>query len=338
MKIAFLNIYQGKVERGAETFVSELSKKLTINHEVKIFSSYQNMKKRWSFLWRFYIDPYGFQTFCSTLKFLPLIWREKFDVVIPLNGGWQPALVRLTTWLYGGKMVISGQSGIGWDDRNNLWCFPDTFVALSSYAKSWAGRANPFVKSVYIPNGVNLNKFSSKGKIYKTNLQKPIMLCNAALIHSKRIDLVIKAVAGVNASLLLVGDGELKKEIFDLGKKLLGKRFNLIKIPYEKVDNVYRACDLFTIASMSYYSFEIVLVEAMATGLAVVANNDAIREEIVGEAGILINPENTEEYAKALDTALNKHWGVRPRKQAGKFNWDNVALSYEKLFKVLTSK
>ena len=50
--------------------------------------------------------------------------NEKYDVVVPLNGGWQPALLRIITWVYGGKVVISGQAGMGWDDRNNLWCFP----------------------------------------------------------------------------------------------------------------------------------------------------------------------------------------------------------------------
>ncbi len=49
-------------------------------------------------------------------------------MVIPVNGGWMPAILRIVTWLYGGKLVISGQSGIGWDDRNNLWCFPDVLL------------------------------------------------------------------------------------------------------------------------------------------------------------------------------------------------------------------
>ena len=152
MKIAFLNISQGKVERGSETFVMELSEGLGRSHDVKVISGRAELPTRWPGIWRLYIDPNGFGAAMFTLKNILMIFKEKYDVVIPLNSGWQPALIRLTTWLYGGKMVISGQSGIGWDDRNNLWCFPNTFVAISTYARNWAKRVNPLVKSVYIPN------------------------------------------------------------------------------------------------------------------------------------------------------------------------------------------
>src|SRR3990172_10808564 len=132
MKIAFLNIYQDKVDRGAETFVFEVSFRLSKNHQVKVFSGGKNQQGRWPIIWRTFLDPRGIQGFFWTLKLLPQIWKEKFDIVVPINGGWQPAFIRLITWLYGGKMVVSGQSGMGWDDRNNLWSFPDVFVALTS--------------------------------------------------------------------------------------------------------------------------------------------------------------------------------------------------------------
>ena len=57
---------------------------------------------------------------------------KKYDIVIPVDGGWEPAFIRIATWIYGGKMVISGQSGKGWDDRNNLWSFPNVFISISS--------------------------------------------------------------------------------------------------------------------------------------------------------------------------------------------------------------
>ena len=39
MKIAFLNMYNGLVDRGAETFVKEVAQKLAIRHEVVVFQS-----------------------------------------------------------------------------------------------------------------------------------------------------------------------------------------------------------------------------------------------------------------------------------------------------------
>lgn len=334
MKIIFLNIYQGWVNRGAETFIAQLSKRLAVTSSVKIISGKKKITtKRWPILWRLFLDPQGVQICLFTLKNLPLLWREKPDIVIPVNGGWMPAIIRIFTWLYGGKMIISGHSGMGWDDRNNLWCFPNAFVALSTGAKLWAKKANPFVKVRYIPNGVDANSFCADGKVIGTKLKKSIILCVGALTKTKRIELTIKAVAKLkDASLLVAGDGDMRDKIKKLGEKLLGNRFELIKLPFEDMPKVYRAADVFTLVSESYYSFENVLVEAMATNLPVVANDDPIRKEIVGDAGILVDPTNTDNYTKTLEKTLKTNWGDLPRKQAEKFSWDIISDKYRKLF------
>ena len=333
MKILFLNIYQNRVARGAERFVYELGLRLKKNHPVDIISSDKLPARRWPFVWRSFLDPQGIQICLFTLKNLPRIWKEKYDIVIPLNGGWQPAWVRLVTWLYGGKVVISGQSGMGWDDRNNLWSFPNAFVALSGKAKRWAKEVNPLVNVSYIPNGVDTTKFKSEGARIETNLKKPIIICQGALTKGKRIDLAIKAVSKLgDTSLLVVGDGELKDEIEKLGNKLLGERFQLIKVPFEEMPKVYRVGDVFTLPSEAYHSFEIAIVEAMASGLPVVVNKDEIRREIVGRAGVLVDPTNIDAYAVALDNALRLKWGKRPQNQARKFDWDKISERYQKLF------
>lgn len=334
MKIAFLNIYQNQVDRGAENFVKELSLRLSKKHEIEIISGNQKYQKRWPILWRFFIDPNGLKILIFTIKNLPKIFKEKYNIVIPLNSGWQVALVRIVTWLYGGKMVISGHSGMGWDDLNNLWSFPDAFVALSSQAQNWAKKKNPFVKNLYIPNGVDLKKFSENIRDFEVKLKKPIILCVAALTKTKRVDLVIKAVSKIkNASLLIVGDGSEKDYLVSLAEELLKGRYQFLKVSYEDIQEVYKASDLFTIASEAYYSFEIVIAEAMASGLGVVVNDDPIRREIVGDAGLFVDPTNTDEYASVLSKALQLDWKEKPRKQAEKFSWDKIAKDYEDLFR-----
>jgi glycosyltransferase involved in cell wall biosynthesis len=280
-----------------------------------------------------FLDAQSLAILKFTLKNFGKVWREKYDIVIPLNGGWQPALMRIITWLRGGKMIIVGESGIGWDDMNNLWCFPDTFVAISTYAKKWAKKINPFCKVVYIPNGVDTKRFTPDGSGLKHNLNKPVILTVAALTKSKRIDLVIKAVAGVeNASLLICGKGEEKDQLQALGKRLLGNRFKIIEQDYDQMPEVYRSANLFTLVSTSVHAFEIVLVEAMASGLPVVANQDPIREEIVGDAGYLVNPTEITKYTEKIQKVLSMNWGDKPHKQAEKFNWDKISTDYENLF------
>lgn len=336
VKIAFLNIYQEMVERGAETYVAELSKRLSKNHTVDIFSAKKLPPRRWPVLWRLFIDSNSLSICLFTLKNLGKIWREKYNVVVTVNGGWQAIILRIVTWLYGGRLVVSGQAGMGWDDRINLWVFPDTFVALSSFAEKWAKGVNPFVKVEYIPNGVDIKKFTKQGGTLKTNLKKPIILSVGALTKSKRLDLAIKAVSKFkNGSLLVVGDGELKDELKNLGKELLGDRFQLIKVPFSDMPKVYRAAEVSTLPSTPFHSFEIVIAEAMATNLPVVANEDPIRREIIGEAGYLVDPIDIEAYAQALEKSINTAWDDKPQNQAKKFDWDKITLSYEKLFKAL---
>ncbi len=351
MKIAFLNIYNGVVNRGAETFVKELASRLANKYEITVFQSgepmgngkYKIVRLPVNWNWnkksgvgtlaaRFFMDYWNRKIFVFAFKAAPKILKEKFDIVVPVNGGWLPAVMRIVTWLYGGKMVISGQSGIGWDDRVNLYSLPNYFIPISSLALEWSKKVNPLVKSVYIPNGVDTNKFKPEGEKISIDLKKPVILCVGALTEAKRIDLVIKAVSKISgASLLIVGRGEEEKSLQSLGERLLKGRFEIMSFPYEKMPEVYRAGDIFTLVSQPYHSFENVLVEAMATNLPVVANNDPIRKEIIRDGGLLVNPDNTEEYANALRSALEINWGNKPQEQAKKFDWDNISREYIKL-------
>jgi glycosyltransferase involved in cell wall biosynthesis len=161
-----------------------------------------------------------------------------------------------------------------------------------------------------------------------------------AATEQKRLDLVIKAVAKLdNVNLLIAsGGGDKIGEIKKMGKETLGERFEMVSVPFEKMPEIYRCADVFTLPSLSSESFGNVLVEAMASGLPVVATDDPIRREIVGNSGIFVDPTNINEYTKALETALKTNWEDKPRRQAEKFSWDEIANKYEELFKKLTKE
>lgn len=309
MRIAILNKYQNKVNRGAETFVYELAKRLSKNHEVDIIAkvNYFNLLK------------------------------GKYKIIIPTNGRCQVLVIRIISALTGAKMIVSGQSGMGWDDRINLYAFPDIFIALSSEALVWAKKVNPFVKSVYIPNGVDLEQFTIKNlKFTNKNRSIKTVLSVGAFTEEKRHELTIKAVAKVpDAKLLVVGGGgDRYGDIKSLGEKVLGKdRFEIASVSHDKMPMIYKNADVLAFPSVPWESFGIVIIEAMASGLPVVATNDPIRKEIVGNAGILVDPADTDSYADAIKTAISKDWNDIPRAQAEKFSWDEIAKKYEDLFK-----
>src|SRR3989338_3801262 len=131
-KIAILSFYSGVVERGAETFAQEIGKRLAKNNKVTVFQAGKVKPQKFKviqvktinakpkspsgFLGKFYLDWQSFKILIFTLKAAPKILLGKFDLVIPLNGGWQTVLVRLITKIIGAKMFVSGQAGIGSDD------------------------------------------------------------------------------------------------------------------------------------------------------------------------------------------------------------------------------
>ncbi len=354
MKIAFLSFYSGLLDRGVEAFVHELSNQLTsLGHKVTVYQTGPPVKgvkyKTVTVSIKVKFSSQGLLAAGINqvkdilagrefaVKSLALVDSDT-QIIIPTNNRWQGILSRLWATQHHAKMIISGHAGPGIDERIALWSFPDVFVPLSSFQRDWAKSANPFLKQlVKIPNGVDTGKFSPQAKPLEVHLPHPIILCVGAMWSwMKRQDLLIKAVSQLPmGSLLLVGEGEGKDQLQKLGDTYLKGRFKIISLPYDQMPKVYTACDLFTYPTSSWEAFGIVLLEAMASGLPVVANDDPIRREIVGDAGLFVDPTDIKAYAQAIEKALNTNWGDKPRRQAEKFSWDKIVKQYEGLFENL---
>lgn len=307
MRIAFLSRYQNTINRGAENFVSEISRRLSERHEVNILSG-------------------------RDADEIFQIINSKYDVVIPINGRFQSLKASLGRLLGGYKLLITGHSGIGRDDIWNILVKPDIFVALTDYQAVWAKRWAWGSKVIKIPNGIDLNKFTSNGPKIDIDLPKPIILSVGALVWYKHHERVIRAIREMGeGSVLIVGKGIEKDKLERLGQELLGKRFKITSFDYKDMPNVYRSCDLFTLPSWSREAFGIVYLEAMASGLGVVAPDDSPRREIVGEAGVFVDVSNPQKYAEAIKQALKINWSKKARKQAEKFSWDKIANKYQEV-------
>src|SRR3989344_756551 len=229
--ILFLNFYGGIVERGVENFAFEIGRRLAKKHQVALIQAgppnqllsinnistiAQRFKIRQintfagspqsskGILGKFYIDWQALKILIFTLKLLPQIIKGKFDLIIPLNGGWQVVLVRIISKMTGAKMLISGHAGIGADDAWNLFFGPDVFVALTSPQAQWAKKFAPNVKVVRIPNGVDLSRFNPEVKARRLSLPKPIVICASALVPYKQVELTIRAVAKTRQLSLLI--------------------------------------------------------------------------------------------------------------------------------------
>ena len=336
-KIAILSFYHGNKNRGVESWVSGLEKNLSKEFDIRIFSSKDSkitvdwkkeIDKR-SILRRYFFDYWSLKIFEFNLRILRSLFIFSPDIVLATDGGWEVGLIRIFCWLTFSKMVIVGQAGIGFDEYNNLFSFPDVFVALTEKATKWARRTNPFIKVIRIPNAVDTNLFT---QVKRTPTKNVNILSVGALEKGKRHDLIINAVSKIpNANLTIVGEGVEKENLIKLSNEVK-LEMEIKSVEHSKIYKEFEKADLFVSASESYYAFEIVLIEALATNLPVVANNDEIRKEIVEDAGKLVDVTNVSEFSKAIKEVLNINWKDIPRRQSEKFSWNVVARKYSEFF------
>lgn len=306
MNIIFLSRYQNKVERGVENYVSALAPRLVkFGYHIEVLTSVK--------------DLIG----------------KKPDIIYPLNGGFQSLFCRIYSWTVGAKLVLGGHAGIGRDDRWNLYLFPDLFIAFSKKGEQWAKSVNPINRLIRIPHGVDLEKFSPRVKPVKLDLDHPVFITVSHLLPYKRVGETLQAVVRLQkGSLLVLGSGPEEKNIDEMGKKLLGsKRYLRLETSHNVVPSYLRVADVFTLCSGSQEAFGLAYLEALATNLPIVATDDSLRHELIGDAGLFVkNPEDSTEYAAALEKAAMSKWGNKPRKQAEKFGWGKISSEYETQF------
>lgn len=97
-------------------------------------------------------------------------------------------------------------------------------------------------------------------------------------------------------------------------------------IPIEVLRIFYDCAKIFVFPSL-YEGFGLPPLEAMAHGTPVVTSNVSSLPEVVGNAAVLVNPENVFEIMRALhrvltDKALRQRMKERGYQQATKFSWE----------------
>lgn len=105
---------------------------------------------------------------------------------------------------------------------------------------------------------------------------------------------------------------------------------------------LYNGAEAFIFPSL-YESFGIPPLEAMACGIPVVASNTGAIPEIVGEAAILINPKNKEEFKATLlrmldDQVTRQELIRRGFERIKKFSWLRMAIETLNVYEALGAK
>lgn len=201
-------------------------------------------------------------------------------------------------------------------------------------------------KIIVVNNGANVDLFCPVSQIEAKNKLKldpsKIYLCfvgNCAPWQG--VEYLIKASPLVlkkksNTGFLIVGDGVMKNQWMKLVDELeVSNNFYFIgSIPYELVPIYINASDICVVPKKpikSGYS-PLKLYEYMACGKPIIATNtDGFELLEESNAGILIDPENSTEFANSIIMLLNNpklmsHMGENGRRYVvEKHTWDNIA-------------
>lgn len=188
--------------------------------------------------------------------------------------------------------------------------------------------------SALIPNGVDASRFTL-GPSARAALglpeNGPIVLMCSALIASKRVLEGVRAVAGVPGAMLVVaGDGPLRAEVETLAGELLPGRFQRVSLTHAQMPDLYRSADVMLHMSRDE-PFGNVYLEAMSTGLPIVAHDNTSSRWIMEDAASLVDTGDLDAVSAQIRAAIERgrQSGTRGRRIVeARFDWPVVAAAY----------
>lgn len=223
----------------------------------------------------------------------------------------------------------------------------DAAVAVSEAAAAFLQRSLDLEVEV-IPNGLDVDRFAHPGAAPAGMPPGPVLLWVSRLDPQKGFRVLLRAFARLarehpNLSLVVAGDGRDRDALGLLSEAERARVVMLGAVPHGDLPPYYGAADVFVAPATGQESFGYVLVEAMASGLPVVASDIAGYREVVrgGVEGLLVPPNDPDALASAVgdvlsDPALAARLAEAGRVRAAAFGWDRVVPRLEAVYRRVT--
>lgn len=294
-----------------------------------VFCSKLIKKEKQDYIISFFAVPTGMVGYYLKKKF-------KIPYMLSLRGGDVPGFLHNELkWLHRLSKPVT----------YFVWRNADTIVANSKGLQELALKtATRFGKNVeYIPNGVDTSIYKTKENEDASSDSSILkMLFVGRLVPQKKVLTILKAVAQIIKSkenncdlqVTIIGDGPLRSELESEAESLGVTKKVIFKgwLERDEVRKEYKKNDIFILPS-SEEGMPNVVLEAMASGLAIVASDISGTDELVrnGENGILVSSDT--DYSKAIlslveDRRLLNKFQIKSREIAKEFDWEEVAKKY----------
>ncbi len=222
-----------------------------------------------------------------------------------------------------------------------IWKKASALVACSEGLKNRAQKFMPSANIDVIPNGVDSERFTPSETTPGTQNLK--LLTVGRLSVTKRVEILIDAIdilnrQGCQILLKIVGGGQMQPKL----KQIVNEKNldNIIKITgridAEDMPRIYRQNDIFISAS-KLEGMSNAMLEAMASGLPIIATRCEGVEELIAQNGLVIENANAEEIAKAIkklidDRQLRNQMSIAARQKAEQFTWGQIAEQYLNIY------
>jgi glycosyltransferase involved in cell wall biosynthesis len=203
------------------------------------------------------------------------------------------------------------------NNANNVICVSEGFARD---VKDFSPKANVQV----IPNDYSEELFFPQDKNMTREIlgipkSKRVILSVGNFVETKGHDYLIKAISSIvhhnpEIMLILIGGGELRKQYKRTCARLnLTKNVMILdKVNHENLANWYNAADIFVLPSINE-TFGIVLLEAAACGLPIIATNTAGPSQVIddGVDGLIVTKKNVKELSDAILSLLSNENKLR---------------------------
>ncbi len=210
----------------------------------------------------------------------------------------------------------------------------------------------PLHRVQVIYHGVDTSLFRVKQNVdflTRYGVQKPYLLTVGVLWEYKNVDKVIEAFG------ILEKEYKVKHRLVIVGRDYDGNRSKYEKlaqrqgiqneiiftgpVPPDSLRYFYSAADVFVFPSR-IESFGLPLLEAMACQVPVVASNRSAIPEIVGDAGVVVDPDDAATMAKTIyelihNSSLREDLVRRGKRRTKQFDWLGVAEKLHEAFSQL---
>ncbi len=233
-------------------------------------------------------------------------------------------------------------------------CYPGSANTLNRQTAALVARSNHIItiteaskdalrRAYHVPDGrVSVaylgvdSHFTGRGEAKKP--KHPYFLFVGSLKRGKNVPLMLRAFADFLTSVktiydfvLVGGDYWMDPEIPDTIRELgLGDRVHIVgHVPDDELSMYYRGAVALLSASL-IEGFGLPAAEAMACGLPVIGSNIGSYAEVVGKAGLLVNPKDRAEVTQAMlrythDDVFRIASVAAGKHQATQFRWRSFA-------------